>query len=312
MVAYQQNQGLIGDKGITPARNVLHQAERRGRRTRKERDAWLKEYGHAMPTWKRVLYNNTTYKNIREVCWDRADRLQRPVTTLLWLCKDRNHLNPWLNNIALAGLGMSLPILFTGAANVPLLLGCWICQRSLMAVGGPWYGYGWEPQLAELGFHAMFLVPLLSLSPTYTAPPILVIYSIRWYLFRIMLGAGLIKLKSGDYKWKDLSAMDSFYETQPVPNPFSKYFHLYSNHKFEVLVNHFVEVVAPFLLLIPGNPTLRRAGGLIQIAFQFILILSGNLSFLNWLTMVRRREKDVTLIMCSRNLTCCIASGNEV
>jgi hypothetical protein len=77
--------------------------------------------------------------------------------------------------------------------------------------------------------------------------------------------------------------MDSFYETQPVPNPLSKYFHLYSNHKLEVLVNHVVEVICPFLLLVPQT---TRAGGLIQIAFQVLLILSGNLSFLNWLTMV--------------------------
>lgn len=283
-VAYTQNQGLIGDHGITPARRVLDSAQRRGKHKRRERQEWLEQFHHALPRWKRLLYHDKVYQNVREKLWDRADRLGRPVTTVLWLCKDRSHLNPWLNNIALVGMTFSLYILFKGAANVPLLLTCWICQRSLMAVGGCWYGYGWEPQLAELGFHALFLVPFLSLSSTYsTPPPLLVIYSIRWYLFKIMMGAGLIKLKSGDWKWKDLSAMDSFYETQPVPNPLSKYFHLYSNHKLEVLVNHVVEVICPFLLLVPQT---TRAGGLIQIAFQVLLILSGNLSFLNWLTMV--------------------------
>jgi hypothetical protein len=45
--------------------------------------------------------------------------------------------------------------------------------------------------------------------------------------------------------------------------------------------------VAPWLLIIPGLPVAwRRAGGLIQLAFQAVLISSGNLSFLNWLTMV--------------------------
>jgi len=52
-------------------------------------------------------------------------------------------------------------------------------------------------------------------------------------------------------------------------------------------MNHFVELVAPWLLILPGlGVGWRRAGGLIQVAFQGILILSGNLSFLNWLTMV--------------------------
>jgi hypothetical protein len=50
-------------------------------------------------------------------------------------------------------------------------------------------------------------------------------------------------------------------------------------------MNYFVELVAPWLLLLPCFP-LRRLGGMIQIIFQAILISSGNLSFLNWLTAV--------------------------
>ena len=46
-----------------------------------------------------------------------------------------------------------------------------------------------------------------------------------------------------------------------------------------------MELVFPFLLLVPFRK-LRLAGGLIQIMFQLVLISSGNLSFLNWLTMV--------------------------
>jgi hypothetical protein len=103
-----------------------------------------------------------------------------------------------------------------------------------MSVGGAFYGYGWEPQLAELTFHAMFLVPMSRMDPflgpgssgsvvgagvgTMGAYPVptLVILAIRFYLFKIMLGAGLIKLKSSDAKWKpgNMSAMDYFYETQ--------------------------------------------------------------------------------------------------
>jgi hypothetical protein len=159
-----------------------------------------------------------------------------------------------------------------------------------MGVGGPWYGFGWEPQLAELGFHALFMVPLLSLKQFPTMPvPMPVLWAIKWFLFRIMMGAGLIKLKSGDVKWKDLTAMEYFYETQPVPNPLTRYLHWMPKawHKGEVLINHFVELIAPWLLIIPGLPVgWRRAGGLMQLVFQSVLISSGNFSFLNWLTMV--------------------------
>ena len=132
----------------------------------------------------------------------------------------------------------------------------------------------------------------MSLDPVplhHSPPSSIVIYAVRCYLFRIMMGAGLIKLRSHDPKWKwpEFSTMNYFYETQPVPNPLSRYFHFLPAkwHQFEVLMNHFVELVAPWLLLIPICG-FRRAGGWIQIMFQLVLITSGNLSFLNWLTMV--------------------------
>jgi hypothetical protein len=51
-----------------------------------------------------------------------------------------------------------------------------------------------------------------------------------------------------------------------------------------VLFNHLAELVAPWLAL--GPRPLRRAGGALVVAFQATLIASGNLSFLNWLTIV--------------------------
>lgn len=37
-------------------------------------------------------------------------------------------------------------------------------------------------------------------------------------------GAGLIKIR-GDKAWKDLTAMEYHYETQPLPNPISYFLH---------------------------------------------------------------------------------------
>jgi hypothetical protein len=78
-----------------------------------------------------------------------------------------------------------------------------------------------------------------------------------------------------------------FDKSQPVPNPLTRYFHWMPAawHKFEVLGNHSVELIAPWLLILPGLPVFwRRAGGILQVVFQSVLISSGNLSFLNWLT----------------------------
>jgi len=80
--------------------------------------------------------------------------------------------------------------------------------------------------------------------------------------------------------------MQYHYETQPIPNPVSYYLHQtpVPFHKFEVLVNHFIELIAPFLCFGPWR-SIRHIGGTLQILFQILLIISGNLSVLNWITI---------------------------
>jgi lipase maturation factor len=74
--------------------------------------------------------------------------------------------------------------------------------------------------------------------------------------------------------------------TQPNPHPLSWLLHQAPPwfHTIGVLFNHFVEVVVPFGVF--GPRRLRRWAGAFTVAFQLMLILSGNLSFLNWLTLV--------------------------
>lgn len=218
------------DTGILPARNVLNDAENRGIAKAKRRKEWLledsKAYQSKFSCIDKCKNYFMTYKPI-EHFWHRTDRMNRPLPTLLWFARDRNQLNPWLDNLANVGLFLSTIMLATGSANVLLIAGLYVIQRSFMSVGAEFYGYGWEPQLAELTFHTLFLVPLLSMNPFFESVPKLVIWAIRFYLFKIMMGAGLIKAKSSDVKWKpgNLSAMEYHYETQPVPNGLSKYFH---------------------------------------------------------------------------------------
>ena len=229
-VAKHQNKGLIGDNGITPARNALNEAERRGEIKCKRRREWLEERKkytsspNTLDKIKNYILDSKPANIIRDKFWHRTDRMERPLPTLLWFARDRNKLNHWLDGLANVGLFLSAIMLGTGSANVLQILSLYLIQRSLMSVGGVWYGYGWEPQLAELTFHALFLVPLFSLDPFFGLTsrmgafpvPTLVIWAIRFYLFKIMLGAGLIKIKSSDRKWKpgNMSAMDFFYETQ--------------------------------------------------------------------------------------------------
>jgi hypothetical protein len=89
----------------------------------------------------------------------------------------------------------------------------------------------------------------------------------------------------GDSCWRDLTCLNYYFETQPIPNPVSWYFHWLPEavHKAGVAFNHVVELVVPFLYFAPQP--FAGVAGLLTIAFQGVLIVSGNLSWLNWLTL---------------------------
>jgi Lipase maturation factor len=146
-----------------------------------------------------------------------------------------------LTTFAWIGFGLSLVVL-GGYANAILLGILWAMYMSIIHVGQIWYGYGWETQLLETGFLAIFLCPLLDGRPfPKCRPPILVFWLFRWLGFRIMIGAGLIKLR-GDPCWRDLTCLYYHYETQPIPSPVSRYLHFAPHwfHKFGTAWNHFI------------------------------------------------------------------------
>jgi len=187
--------------------------------------------------------------------------------------------------MAWLGAGLSLVVL-AGFANALLMAVLWALYLSFVHIGQRWYGYGWEIQLLETGFLAVFLCPLLDPRPfPRRPPPAAVLWLYRWLIFRIMLGAALIKLR-GDSCWRDLTCLYYHYETQPLPNPLSRWLH-FQPHWFQkggVLFNYLAELVAPWFAFWPRAA--RHIAGGVLLAFQVSLILSGNLSFLNWLTIV--------------------------
>jgi hypothetical protein len=177
-------------------------------------------------------------------------------------------------------------LLLAGFANGLTLLVLWALYLSITHVGQLFYGYGWENQLTETGFLAIFLVPVIDPRPfPRRPPPTAVIWLFRWLAFRIMLGAGLIKIR-GDPCWRDLTCLDYHFLTQPIPNPLSARFYFAPRlmHRVGVLFNHLVEIVCPFFIFWPRIA--RHVAGGLMLLFQTTLILSGNLSFLNYLTVV--------------------------
>ncbi len=100
-----------------------------------------------------------------------------------------------------------------------------------------------------------------------------------------MIGSALIKLR-GDPCWRDLTALFYYFETQPIPNPLSRWFHFLPHPVLQagVLWNFLAELIAPWFVFWPRIG--RHIAGSIIILFLVSIAVSGNLSFLNWLTII--------------------------
>ncbi|MEU5428585.1 lipase maturation factor family protein [Streptomyces olivoreticuli] len=186
---------------------------------------------------------------------------------------------------ASAGALLSAAVVAGGADAVPLWASMlmwtalWVMYLSIVNVGQTWYGFGWESLLLEAGFLAVFL------GNARIDPPVLVLWLLRWLLFRVEFGAGLIKMR-GDSCWRDLTCLYYHHETQPMPGPLSWYFHRLPRplHRVETAANHVAQLVVPLGLFAP-QPVASLAAGVI-ICTQLWLVTSGNFAWLNWLTIV--------------------------
>ncbi len=195
------------------------------------------------------------------------------------------HSDNALLTIAWIGFVLSC-IVVAGYANAPMVAVLWFLYISFVHVGQEWYGYGWEIQLTETGFLAIFLCPLIDLNPfPKRPPPMPIIVLFRWLIFRIMLGAGMIKIR-GDEIWRNGTALYYYFQTQPIPGPLSRWFHFLPRVVLQMgtWFNFLAELVAPWFVFWPR--TARCIAGLVIVSFQATIVLSGNLSFLNWVTII--------------------------
>lgn len=166
----------------------------------------------------------------------------------------------------------SLYLLFTWIA-------LWFLFLSFVKVGQHFYNHGWDLILVETGFLAIFLVFAGQESSE------VLIWLFRWVLFRMMIGSGLIKLR-GDSSWRNLTSLNSHFETQPFPNGFSWYLDKLpvSMKKLCVLFSHFVLLIIPLFYFAPQP--FAGVAGVLTILYQVMIISSGNYAWLNHITIV--------------------------
>ena len=173
-----QIQGLVGSHGIIPAQLMMDAVKH----------AFDQEHigmarFHALPTFG---------------WWGASDQ------GLNWQCG--------------LGIGCSIALLFGIAPALRWFL-LWALYLSLCSISSPFLDFQWDLLLLETGFLAIFFAPLqLFERPSrQKPPPALVLWLLRWLLFRLMFESGCVKLMSGDVSWWNLTALRVHFETQPLP-----------------------------------------------------------------------------------------------
>ena len=202
--------------------------------------------------------------------------------TLCWFSAS----NAFLNFQCAAGSVLAV-LLIVGIAPVPCLALLWLLYLSLVTVGRDFLSFQWDNLLLETGFLAVFFAPLRFLPrPSRETPPSrLVLWLLRLLLFKLMFSSGCVKLLSGDPNWRNLTALTFHYQTQPLPT----WIAWYANQlplwfqKMSCLIMFGIELGAPWLIFAPLR--IRFLGGAAIAFLQILILLTGNYTFFNLLTL---------------------------
>jgi predicted DCC family thiol-disulfide oxidoreductase YuxK len=178
-------------------------------------------------------------------------------------------------------------LLVVGVAPAPCLFLLWLIYLSLATVCREFLSFQWDNLLLETGFLAIFMAPL-QLWPRISraAPPSrLVLWLLRWLLFKLMFQSGCVKLLSHDPIWRNLTALTFHYETQPLPTWIGWYAHQLPvwAQKASAATMFGIELFVPFLIFAPRR--LRHLACLVLVGFQALIFLTGNYCFFNLLTV---------------------------
>jgi hypothetical protein len=204
------------------------------------------------------------------------------VPTLCWLQATDGFL------IAQCAAGTTLAVLvIIGIAPAPCLFLLWLIYLSLATVCREFLSFQWDNLLLEVGFLAIFLAPLQLWPRVSRAAPAsrLVLWLLRWLLFKLMFQSGCLKLLSGDPAWRSLTAPRFHYETQPLPTWIGWYAHQLPvwAQQASAATMFGIELFVPFLIFAPRRP--RQVAFFALVAFQVLIFLTGNYCFFNLLTI---------------------------
>jgi len=191
----------------------------------------------------------------------------------------------FLHFLCLAGLAAGLTAAAGRYQRIALIV-AWVCYLSLVSVGQDFLRFQWDALLLETCFVAFFLVgPTRRAGWNTPTPSRLGLLLCHWLLFRLMFLSGVVKLTSGDPTWRGLDALKYHFATQPLPTWIGYAAHQLPDFILSAAcaVMFAVELVLPFLIWAPRRLRHFACSGFL--IFQGLILLTGNYTFFNWLTI---------------------------
>lgn len=104
-------------------------------------------------------------------------------------------------------------------------------------------------------------------------------------MVRLFFGSGVMKFASGDPAWRDMSALASHYETQPIPTRFAWHIHAMPSfmHALGTVLALAIEIVCPWGIILCSRRG-RHWATTCLVALQFGIGLSGQFCYFNLLS----------------------------
>lgn len=164
---------------------------------------------------------------------------------------------------------------------------CFVCFLSFVGASGEFSGYQSDGMLLEAGFLALFFAPR-GLVPGWGAsdpPSRASLWLLQWEWFRIYFESGMVKLLSGDEQWRNMTAMDEYYQNGPLPTWIGWYAeHLpHWFHAASAAGTLVMELGIVLMLFFPRR--VRLICFLIVTPWEIGVILTANYTFLNYLVL---------------------------
>jgi hypothetical protein len=216
-----------------------------------------------------------------------ATRLPQPkfwfAPTLLWFGSSDHALTL----LCWTGLIASVLVVINLWPRASLAI-CFICFLSFIAAAQDFASYQSDGMLLEAGFISLFFAPpglWPGLAPSH-GPSRLSLFLLRWEWFRIYFESGAGKWLGHDEAWRNLTAMDDYYQNGPLPTWLGYYVQHFPHwfHASTVILTLVIEIFVVWMLFLPRR--FRIACFCIVTPFEIGIILTANYTFLNYLVLL--------------------------